>query len=789
MEISTLRIKSKKNKKGNVKKSFEFSFSYTSPEGEYTSWSFQSISKDEISPNLRQKLEELEQGTLEVEFEIKDKQILNFREKGEVSIQESNAESSNNDTSDHFHNPYNFVPALPRDGIEGELGDRRPKGHGRYLPEYWSGRISMKLTTVTPLLIPDAAEMTEENDHKTYPVRLEADGQPYLPATSLKGMLRSAYEAITNSRLAVLDKHDKRLAYRMDAREGTTAKPARVEQRNDGLYLRILEEPRASCIGGAAKLPRYDKNSRAIDKGERGRASVKYPNRALPQHGDRVRVLLSKGKVTKIEPWNSNNQPGGDWKFGWVCVTGANISTKQNERVFIQHSDTEDPAIKITPAITELWENLISDYQKTHKKDLTERENKGQSPRDYLGFKPGETAWSRHVFDPNQCQLTEGILCYVELDENYNPDDLQSRDIIALQPVTISRRLYDKKPINLLSDSLQPAVDFNELSPADRVFGWVNQNNRKPKKKDSKNNAYKGQLRVHSIECSTPIDQAINNDLGELGVPLAILGEPKPAQTRFYAAEDKKGSPIANDGKEPQEKKYGYESEARGLRGRKVYPHHSSLPEGYWDSSTEDVSKEYRRSNGERDSQNKSIKSWVNPGTEFSFDLDVINLSTVELGALLWLLNQPENAFHRLGGGKPLGFGSVRLEITKTDLRNGEDWQEFYGSLRSVKPSEFDKTKLISAYTAAVESAYQVSFENVPFITAFRRSLTGFEDGLPTHYPRREKDINSDGKNYEWFTDNEAGDRLSLPSLADGGGLPLDPRQEEKQKNGPLWRN
>ncbi|WP_017306838.1 TIGR03986 family CRISPR-associated RAMP protein [Spirulina subsalsa] len=688
-----------------------------------------------------------------------------------------------------FHNPYNFVPALPRKTDDLELGDCKPVGHGRYLPDHWSGRIAVKLTTVTPLLIPDAAEMREDdNGHKTYPVRLDVDGKPYLPPTSIKGMLRSAYEAITNSRLSVFGKeHDARLAYRMPATEGTTAKPARIEKRKDGLYLRILEE--SSCVGGAAKLPRYDKRGRDPDKGER-RVALKYSRtQQLPQHGDRVQVRLNKGKITQIERCNNDNLPGGDWKLGWVCVTGANIGGKQNERVFIQHD--RDPVVKVNSAITELWENLISDYQKVHEKDLQNRRNRNQSPSAYLGNKPGETAWSRHVYDSNQRNLTEGILCYVELDPSFDPKHLHASDIIALQPVTISRRLYDKKPADLLPESLHPAVDISELSPADRVFGWVNQKNRKPKEKTSNTNAYKGQLRVHSVQCQTPPEQAITIFNG-LGLPLAILGEPKPAQTRFYTAEDKNGTPI----KKGKAKEYGYESTERGLRGRKVYPHHNGLPDRYWDNPMDDRTnqdlggnhyQEYRRPSGEneRDSQNKSIKGWVNSHTEFTFDIDIINLSNVELGALLWLLTLPENAYHRLGGGKPLGFGSIRLEVDwqNSDLRDGEQWKEFYKSLNQISQPIINPDDFIEKYRNAVQSAYGSPFEQVPFIAAFSHCAKGFEDGLPIHYPRLNHPIDPGGKNYEWFTDNEGGERFSLPSLVTGDGLPINPRPDGKSEN------
>jgi len=343
-----------------------------------------------------------------------------------------------------------------------------------------------------------------------------------------------------------------------------------------------------------------------------------------------------------------------------------------------------------------------------------------------------------------------------------------------LQPVTISRRLYHQKPADLLPKSLHPASIKKELSPTDRVFGWVHQNGQ---------GSYKGQLRVHSVGCQTSIEEAIKH-VEDQGLPLAILGEPKPAQTRFYTAEDKKGTPLQKECK----KEDGYKSKDRGLRGRKVYPHHDALTDDYWNNLAENP--EYLRPNDERDSQNKSIRGWVEPNTEFTFDIDIINLSTVELGALLWLLKLPEKAYHRLGGGKPFGFGSVRLEIENLNLGKGEDWKEFYRSLFPTSPTEINQEEIIHQYRQAVELAYGSSFEKVPFIAAFNRCAKGFEDGLPIHYPRLNQEIDSESKNYEWFENNEKGNQLSLPSLVGSESLPLNPNPDSDSNNqsGKAWQ-
>jgi hypothetical protein len=184
------------------------------------------IKESEMSDSLLQlKLKAIAQlHELEVELEVAGGQPCQVREKGKP-FQSPKASpinqnqpvagrkvipASTNQVSRElvgdFHNPYNFVPSLPRDDVAGDLGDRNPlkigMGHGVYQRDRWSGRISVKLTTKTPLLIPDIFD-SEVDAHKTFPLRLGADGKPYLPPTSIKGMLRSAYEAVTNSRLGL----------------------------------------------------------------------------------------------------------------------------------------------------------------------------------------------------------------------------------------------------------------------------------------------------------------------------------------------------------------------------------------------------------------------------------------------------------------------------------------------------------------------------------------------------------------------------------------------------------
>lgn len=736
------------------------------------------IKETELSaPILEKKKKTIAQlNGLEVEFEEVGGQAKQVREKGKTF---------GNSSSGDFHNPYNFVPAPPRNTEEiqkSELGDRTPVGHSSYLDNYWSGKISVTLTTVTPLLIPDAANATGD-EHKTYPIRfdpryLNAQGKlykPYLASTSIKGMLRSAYEAITNSRLSIFVKHENRLTFRKPAKVGDLV-PARVERTNNELVLRIMNKP--ELLSHTGKLPRYQTHSNQLDKGESTTAIHYDGSEQLPQHGDSVWVRLNRGVVTQIMRRTPNPPTGEDWLKGWVCITGANINSKKYERVFIESDD--NPTIVITDQIKSLWRELINNYQVTHIKELEKRSKNNQHPRYYLGSKPVKTGWSRHVYEDSELELKEETLCYVELKNN---------QVTALFPVSISRQLYNVSPHELLDNSLKSATEINVLSPADRVFGWVNQN-------QNGKGSYKGQLRISSVNCDS--DESIES-FGDDGFPLAILGQPKPQQARFYIAKDKNGTPLDNG----VSKENSYLSND-GLRGRKIYPHHKKLPQQYWNNPIEDRTQmeqeghfqEYRRpkkNNVEQtDDQNRSIQAWVKPNTTFSFNIDVTNLSDVELGALLWLLFLPEEHYHRLGGSKPLGFGSVKLTINwdNTDLRKGENWREFYSSLTSIPnslPKEAEAS--INNFKDTVAEVYGngKSFEKVRFIQAFCCGCQGFNDNKPVHYPRKRQQpgqnpvpSHPEGEAFKWFVENErtgnpGGPKVSLPALWDETGLPLLP--------------
>ena len=785
-------------------------------------------------------------------------------------------------SDDYFHNPYTFVPSPPRqDAIKsgGFAGEFDPLkcglNHASLQKDLWTGHLPIKLTTVTPLVLPKTeGEERSPIEHQTY------DMLDHLPESSLRGMLRSAYEVVTNSRYGCF-RNDDRLAYRMRPQEALKLIPAIIENGNGAgeLVARLCPGTSNPTVGGPKKL----KNGSDQDRAMYAAMLTLYGNRQqqsqcmngyTPKTGDEVwsEIVLCNHrrgylywKASRIWPKIKHTRPSlGTIPKGWshkslykdpktekplvqvvegrVLITNENMGNKHDERIFFNPSTTHD----VTSDLKKAWRMRIKSYREAH----SESDIFQNQPWEKIGNTPGETAWSPHLYQDGKnrdrdrwgrnvhdaIDLKPGDMVYArcKFDKKGSIEGIED-----LFPVMISRELYDDSPADLLDISLKPAASRCKSSPADRLFGWVLL--RKSDQNQESEGGYKGRIRVVCEDGTRP---EIIQDFGGKTLPLAILGQPKPAQGRFYVAEDAKGTPQ-NDGINKEQAGYNKD---KGLRGRKQYWHHKGLEadkaQNYWNPSAEDRTQqkrngryqEYRRpdkgGNPQTDSQNRSITGWIKPGTVFKVSLYVQNLQPEEVGALLWLLSLPKDRYFKLGYGKPLGFGSVRMEIDEErcvsgclPLGTGEDWKDYYAAFDASPPATLDKdrrnnciekfkTGMVAAYNpppardetdegredqktspqrltsfadlkhiplkTIPEDREQLAaqrFNDLPFISGFLQVLTGPQKDAPIHYPRRDCKPNPEGKNFEWFVDNEKGAKVVLPAVTDAKGLPYKPRR------------
>jgi CRISPR-associated protein (TIGR03986 family) len=687
--------------------------------------------------------------------------------------------------ADAFLNPYTFIPAFPRKNLPEQLRDAAPPVRNHLRPEAWTGRIPVTLTVETPLLLLDTSRyrtLEDGSDHQLYPVRLR-DGRPYLPATSVKGMLRAAYEAITNSRFGVFEPHDERFGFRRDAGFALDLVPVYVGKGQRVHRLRM------------AALRLYDREGEAL-----------YPPERMPRHGERIKALIGSGRtIDRVVDFTRDltaELPAGRGErqvTGIAYVTGPNIEGKTTERLFFSEEAPEELALARPWAeLVEDWKRLIENYREVHDpKDLYDRsrpDGRKAGPGERVGKGPGQLAWSPHLYDDAWRTLKPGSVCYARL---------AGGRVERLYPVMVPRDLYSATPRDLLPEDLRPAPTCHDLSPADRLFGWV----APPTKKRILPAAYRGRLRIGPVTCDDEAGTAVRRF--EDGLPLAILSTPKPQQGRFYLAESaaRPDKPVR-----PGTAKADLYRPGRGLRGRKAYWHHAGLdarqhwnPEvpGGMDPSQTTVGGRYReylrprvpvddrgtltgdkrryatKAAKQRDNQNRSIEGWVTPGTTFRFTIEVRDADDYELGALVWLLTLPDGCFHRLGFGRPLGFGSVRLDVDSAgvELHSGADYHAYYRTLAGDLP-DTDGPAILQNARKRFEELLESSSE----LKAVRDAMLAVAQGrhdLPVHYPRTRPDdllpglpVPPDprGENFKWFTENE---RLTKGSIAPGRGRSL----------------
>ena len=684
-------------------------------------------------------------------------------------------------------NPYTFIPALPRhpDALPEGLGDGPPAPHGVIDPaSQWSGWLTLRLVTRTPMLLPDPETARRDaDDHPTYPVRQGPDGQPLLHGASVKGALRSAYETVTGSRYGVFRGHATALAYRQPAISPKLT-PARVESDgNGGLCFRLCAWPplpvplyglpgRRARAMGAARDETCAGESGLPDWRKLHGRQVWYTTRAAGHTGSSRTVVDQVTLAT--EP-----QPAGAAGPAWLSITGRSIENKSSERLFVPAAKTPLP---VQAHHHRLWHAVLASYR-----DAAQYHEPGT---DQAGRKLER---SRHVSTSPDVptQLADGDLVYLELDSPAAPPGHDRREprqaapatVMAIHPVIFGRVPYPQTPAQALDLSLHPAARLEELSPADRLFGWVSAASGQGQGRPA-SSGYRGRLRVEAVECLTPDWLTPHSPAG---VTLAPLSSPKPTQFRFYAAADADGTPVENGAR----KETGYQS---GLRGRKAYWYPSAAPDGYWEPGDAPLDggrfREWQQYPPEKNSQNSSHLGWVREGTGFTVRLFLDAVPAAELSPLIWLASQDGCAL-RLGAGKPYGFGAVAVSIDweGTELRTGQALHGCWLDLNRPAPAPaIDVEALAGAFHEVASSSPVLA----PAVTAWLKVARGH--AAPIHYPRTQQ--KPEPETYRWFVANEriADGRteygFALPHvLEDDQRLPLLPPTKDSGPSGSTSRN
>lgn len=510
--------------------------------------------------------------------------------------------------------PYNFVP-LPNavltveDGIEVDGIRVKPwEHHDRLLPGTASGWIDLEVEALTPLYIRGPSVRWngawDTGEARDRPEPYTVAGRPAIPGSSLRGMVRNLVEILAFAKIQPV----------------TPAKPFFRTVSDD----RIGRAYRTRMLRGGEKPPggflRLDHAGIATIVGcpvarlDRDR----IPQQVLATRADDVPAWthanrpMQHGSVwVRVEDhWvtrvdRSAQRPAGEgWQRGTLVLTGS-APRKKAEFVFLEPVQRDD-VIRVPDAI---WERFHDDDQ------LTQWQERA-FPRD----RPRVRA------RPAAGHLRDGEPVFFLVDASKKSDD-NPDGLVFFGRAQMFRFPYDLGPRDLIPEPLREAgLDLPEV-----LFGRVG------------NPTIKGRVRFEdAVAAGDPpfTDRTI--------VP-KILAAPKPTAFQHYLTQN-----------EPDDRSR-LETYLKGdkttIRGHKLYWHR-------WAGigQVEEIARV-----PQADTQHTRITP-VRAETTFHGRVRFDNLTPIELGALLTALELPEGCAHKLGMGKPLGLGSVRIRTKLTRL-------------------------------------------------------------------------------------------------------------------------
>lgn len=549
--------------------------------------------------------------------------------------------------------PYNFVE-LPESVVE-VSPDSLPQQNRYYVQSEnrYTGRIECTLTTESPLYI--RCGFTKEEfkcgaESKDLPdfFYISPSGKstkPVIPGSSLRGMLRNLIEIISFSKIDQVSNHQ-RLFFRavavsqnkdslgkeyqkyVDNLRNKTIQAGYLKKDNEGWYIQPAKKEQGVTFawvreGGLEieELIKFDEDGYKPQY-----IPVSYRQVVIDYH-DRAKRLFA----LDVDRPNTYPQKKG------VLVTSGNMKQDNSDQLsprrnhclvfdcLVFESDSNVEKLRLDKKAIEYYQNALTDFQK--ESPFSKDWGMLNENCSVVFYYPPENGGKVVFFG----QSPNFRIPYTHQDNGY------------------AATVADFIPTHLTSEKENSKIELIDL--ADAIFGWV----KKDDKKELPENV--PQQRASRVFITDAQYQSNERGIWYKGnfndtITPQILSEPKPTCFQHYLVQPEKDNPQADQAKL---KHYASQPESETvIRGHKLYWHKGKKPNF-----------QHPEGNNASGTQVTKIKP-INSGVKFKFDIHFENLTDVELGALLWILNiaQMEDKQYRLklGMGKPLGMGSIKIE-------------------------------------------------------------------------------------------------------------------------------
>ena len=579
--------------------------------------------------------------------------------------------------------PYNFVP-LPEKVIPAVQSADELPDHDRYDKDRYTGYFDVTLTTRSSLYVRcpltlDAflrqergvdeklfkekkisfRELIKNTPDFFYTHRL---GEPVIPGSSLRGMLRSLLEVVSYGKVKPVNQTSK-VFYRAVAAEtddplrepydqilgkyGRNVKVGYVENIDSKWYVRPAKEPAELGLpkseGAYLKIKESSIPTSAIPGFIRFNDSKDYRLQYHPVSFD-----LQQRKDKRGRPYTAITNigtPEKNYRYRGMLVCSGNMletsdgneKSPRSKHALVLDKDENAKTVEIPSYVVQDYRDALTQFIK-----------------DNLG------EWGCLIKgQPIFYVETEGKVVAFGHSPNFRVPALQQKD----------KGKRAATPLTLLSLELHDTP--SALDYAEAIFGYAQGSSKTSNaRQGDKQLAYASRV---NITDAALIGKNKNLWLSEQPFTPKILASPKPTAFQHYLTQH-------NPDNRKRLNHYGSPANDTTLRGHKMYWHQKNPQQ-------QDIEEQDKENIKKKESQYTQFRP-VRAGVQFQFRVYFENLSECELGALCWVLHpvgcEGKDYCHSLGMGKPLGMGAVKLEATLhltnrakryASLFNGDEWE------------------------------------------------------------------------------------------------------------------
>lgn len=556
----------------------------------------------------------------------------------------------------NFINPYTFVPFSKEQPI-GRNPLNPPPSEKRH-----TGVLKCRLFVRTPLGIPDAEREKEDaivKGHKEYPFfSYKENGKdiPAIPGSSLRGIIRSVFETATDSCFSTL-RENTGLTKRVGNREAYKPGILRWESRRWRLYeseryLLAVDPGDFNENKGRTNYTKYE-----------GLPEDIYVNMSQKGNGSRVAITkagekLRFGDLVYFQPYTAGK--GTYKKNGYLIWKGAASNVNKKMTGGVCGSGIKEGLVYIGETFAKKKHGESIFTFGTEVKGFTEE----QLRTAYEGM-----AETLRIYRDPAINRSKGHSGYTDFEyarkETGIPVWYSAKDK-KLSLASIGRTFYNTS-LNELTGERNPCINRKNLCEACALFGMAGDESLGSRVRITDARAQNGYV----LEEAT----------------LKILGQPRYSYLPFYARFSS-GSGISPKGAKA-EAPSSYDDKNVEIAGRKFYWHNQN------------AATDRRIYRTENKSKMNSTMELAMPGGEFCFDIYYDGITEEQLQKLMWCIhfgenNKNGNLCHKLGHGKPLGLGSVKIVIEENAERVFE--KESYRWVKESMPEmetepEFKKSR------------------------------------------------------------------------------------------------